>query len=713
MLRRLTSIVLAGLMIVTSATAQPRPDQGKTLPALFGADRIDYDQDLGLVTASGNVEVTQGERTLLADRVTYSEKDGKVTATGNVSIMEPTGDVLFADYAELRDELKNGFVSGIKVLFADNSRMAGQRAERRDGNRTVLEGAVYSPCNLCPQDPARPPLWQIRAREVVHDQADKEVRYRDAVFEAFGIPLAYSPYMSHPDPTVKRQSGFLTPSFTRNNFFGLRTQIPYFWAIDDDKDLTITTQVTQKHGLQVAGDYRQRVETGEYRLDGSVTRVADTDEPGSETRYHVRGQGRFRTGDQTLAGFDIFRASDDTYTRRYNIQDGAVNTLVSRGFTESFSDRNYLGASAYSFQGLRSDDRPGLSPAALPVIDYQLLGEPDAWGGRLGFNGNILSLYRTQGTDTRRASGDLYWTLPYRAPFGDIYTVTASLRSDGYWVEDFLPSGVPAGTREQNFAGRVLPSVALGWRLPLVRTDGAVQQILEPIAELVLAPYGGNPREIPNEDSQSFEFDETNLFALHRFPGLDRVDSGPRVSYGLKYGIYGANSGYSEFFLGQSFRRHADDTFATDSGLDKRFSDYVARAVVSPGSYFTLTNRLRISQEDLEVRRLETTGTLGPKAFQVGITYAQLDRNTFTKELQNREAIALSLSSRLTQYYTFIAQHLRDLGDDGGPLRSVAGLRYLDECLELLLYVERSDTLDRDIQPATTFGFRIRLLGFG
>jgi LPS-assembly protein len=695
------------------AAAQPSRETLRDVPALIAADQIAYDRELGVVTAQGSVEISQGDRTLLADRVTYNERDGRVTATGNVSIMEPTGDVVFADFAELTDELKNGFVSGIRVLLADNTRMAGNSASRQDGNRTVVERGVFSPCNLCPENPKKAPIWQIRARQVVHDQADKEVRYKDATFEAFGVPIAYSPYFSHPDPTVKRQSGFLTPSVSRNNFFGVRTQLPYFWAIDDNSDMTLTTQVSSKQGLQLGGDYRQRVANGEYRLDGSITSVADVDEPGNEVRYHLRGQGRFAVGDFTRPGFDIFRASDDTYTRRYNVPDGSVNTLVSRVYSETFQDRDYFGATAMTFQGLRQDDDPGRSPYALPIMEYQALSGTDDWGGQFGFNGNLLSLFRTEGTDTRRVSGDLYWKRPYTAPLGDIYTLTASLRGDGYWVEDFLPAGSAATADERNFAGRVVPSVTMNWRMPFVRTDGAVQQVIEPIAEVIVAPYGGNSRFIPNEDSQSFEFDETNLFARNRFSGLDRVDSGPRASYGIRYGAYGASGGYSEVFVGQSVRLHEDDTFATDSGLDRNLSDYVTRVVISPGPYLSLTDRMRISQRDLEVRRHEVTGTLGPRALQLGITYAQLDRNTFTRELQNREALAVSLNGRLTEYYSFTAQHLRDLGDDGGPLRSLFGLRYLDECLELLLFVDRSDTIDRDIKPATTVGFRIRLLGVG
>ena len=685
-------------------------------PALLTAELMTYDQQLGIVSASGNVEIAQGERVLMADTVSYGEKDGKVIASGNVSLLEANGDVLFADYMELTDEMKNGFVAGVRTLMADNSRMAGQSAVRGDGNRTVLNRAVYSPCNLCAEDPTRAPIWQVRAVRVIHDQDAKTVEYKDATFEAFGVPVAYLPYFSHPDPTVRRQSGFLTPSLSNNNFFGLRTQIPYYWAISDTQDATIDAQISAKQGLAMFGEYRQRVTTGELKLDGSITRVDQADPAGridnlKQIRGHIRANGRFRPEDDLRTGFDVFRATDDTYTRRFNVPDGSVNTLTSRLFVEQPRGRNFAALNAYAFQGLRVDDRPGETPIVAPLASYEWFGEPGEHGGRFGFDGSAVSLYRTAGTDTRRLASNLYWQLPYYSPLGDVYTLTANIRTEGYWVSDFTPAGAtPTG---EEFVGRVRPQVTLDWRYPFVRNDGAVHQVIEPIVSATVSPYGGNLRRIPNEDSQSLELDETNLFAANRFPGIDRVDGGPRISYGARFAAYGARGGFTELLLGQSLRYKEDDTFGEGTGLSGHSSDYVARLVIQPSSFFSLSERVRINQSSLELKRNEVTATVGPPALQLSITYAQIDRNQFTQELQDREAVAASLFARLSKYYSLSLSHLRDLGKDGGSLNSQALLRYTDECIALLFFVVRSDTIDRDIKPSTTFGVRLKLESFG
>lgn len=705
--------LLAWLALAGAAAAQPRLPTDQ--PVLLTADQVTYDQELGLVTATGKVEITQGERILMADSVSYNERDGKVAASGNVSLLEPTGEVVFADYVELTDEMRNGFIKSVRMLLADNSRFAAAAGERRDGNVTVLERAVYSPCELCPKDPTRPPLWQIRAVKVTHNQETKRVEYQDATLEAFGVPVLYTPYFRHADPTVKRESGILSPSVTNNNYFGPRLKLPYYWAIAPDRDATITPQYSLKEGLQLGAEYRQRTLSGEYRLQGSGTWVDERDNNGDKTgdqefRGHFRADGRFRLDEQFRWGYNVFRSTDDTYLRRYNIQGGRANTLVSRAFLEGINGRQYMALNGYSFQGLRPDDDPGSTPLVLPMFDYSFQGQPGEHGGRFGLDANMLSLYRTDGTDVRRLSVTGSWHLPYYAPAGDVYTLTAQLRADGYWINEGVDGSNPQGAEESALTGRVLPLLALDWRYPWVRAEDNVRLLVEPIAALVLTPYGGNPSRIPNEDSQSFEFDDTNLFSLSRFPGLDRYDSGPRLNYGLKLGAYGNSGGYTEVLAGQSLRPKRDDTFAPGSGLIEPESDYVGRLTVAPSRFLNLTDRVRLDQESGSLRRHEVIASAGPEALRLSLSYALLDRALFTDELQDREAIGVGLTSRLTKYWWFTASHLRNIGNDGGSLRSFGGLRYTDECFDILLFVDRTFVVDRDIRPSTTIGVEFRLV---
>ena len=236
---------------------------GNNQPVLLNADELTYDETLGIVIASGDVELAQGDRLLLADRVTYNEKTSVVTATGNIRLLEPSGDVIFADYSELTNDLAQGFVQQVRVLLTDNSRVAGTEAERTDQGRYMrINRAVYSPCNLCESDPTRAPLWQLRANRVVHDKEEKEIVYRDARLEMFGIPVLYTPYFAHPDPSVDRKSGFLSPVFGYGGNLGTFGAVPYYWTIAPDKDLTLTPLFSTEDGVQMRAEWRQRFESG-------------------------------------------------------------------------------------------------------------------------------------------------------------------------------------------------------------------------------------------------------------------------------------------------------------------------------------------------------------------------------------------------------------------------------------------------------------------
>ncbi|WP_341912849.1 LPS assembly protein LptD [Ferrovibrio terrae] len=704
---------ILALLLSYSAQTQAQTNEatatGTNAPVLLTADRLNYNQSLGIVTAEGKVELSQGSRTLLADMVSYNERDDKVTASGNVSLMESNGNVLFAEYMELTGGMRNGFIRDVSFLLSDMSRGAAVQAERKDGNRTIMKKAVYTSCSLCESDPTRAPLWQVKGREVEHNEAEQNIKYRDAVFEMFGIPILYSPYFSHPDPTVNRRSGFLPPRYTNNPFFQQAIQAPYFYVIDDYSDLTVTPQYSTRQGPFLATDYRQRTARGEFQIDGSV---ADEDVSG-DVRGHIRANAAFRATDDITYGANILRSTDDTYLSRYAIQDRpSGNTLVSRIYGEAINNRHFASLNAFSFQNQLARVRNSTVPVAVPVMDYSAVFEPGDYGGRWGLDANMVSLMRDQGTDMRRLSSTVSWSQPYYSPSGEVITATALVRADGYWSDDVNQSLVPGATGDSAAAGRVLPVVALDWRYPMIRDEGRMRQLIEPIIMGVVSPYGGNRSDIPNEDSVSFEFDETNLFSLSRFPGYDRWDGGPKLNYGMRMAAYGESAGYVEFLAGQSLRAKTDDTFTAASGLGDQFSDYVGRLTVSPGRYIQLVDRVRLAQNSgFEVRRHELGTTLGSTANNISISYADLTSTDFLRQTGQQEAIAATMRLQLTKYWATEIRHTRDLKDDGSLL-NFGGLRYTDECFDIILFAERTFTINRDIQPSTTVGVRFRIASF-
>ncbi len=380
-----SSLAVAVLMLCLAVPPPARALEPlePTAPAVVRADEITYDPNQDLIVATGNVEIAQGTRILFADTVSHNRRLDTVTASGNVILLEPTGEVLFADRIELSDEMKRGVVRDIGVLLTDGSRFAANGAVRTGGNRTDMRKAVYSPCRLCPENRGRSPLWQIKAARVIHDQRRQNIEYRDAFLEAFGIPIAYTPYFTHPDPTVKRRSGFLTPSYASRSQLGLTIEVPYYFNLAPYRDVTFAPIFTSKEGVVLTGEYRERTHNGAFEFSGSVTgprRRGNNGERvgGREIRGHIDGSGQFNVSNTWRWGFQLERASDDTYLRRYGFNFG--DTLTSRLYLEGLRGRNYASVNGYAFQGLEINDDPGQTPLVLPIADYNYISGPGALG---------------------------------------------------------------------------------------------------------------------------------------------------------------------------------------------------------------------------------------------------------------------------------------------------------------------------------------------
>jgi LPS-assembly protein len=576
-----------------AAAQEPQPsDQSgeKKQEVLIRADKMTYDANTSVVTAEGNVEVTYGPRTLLADKLSYNQESRTVIAEGNATIREANGTTLTGSRMEVTDDMREGIIESMNVVIAGRGRLAAARATRTGGNMMTLEKAAYTTCKPCQEDPNKAPTWQIKAFRVIYNQAKARVEYEDAFFEVFGVPIAYLPYFSHSDPEAPRASGFLVPNIGHSTDIGYFVEVPYYFALDPSYDLLLSPEYTENDGPLLKGEWRQRVTDGQYNIQASGRYGQPRDrfgaEYGDETlQGHVFGQGRFQIDDVWRWGYDAEVTSNDTYLKRYDIS--SKDRLVNNLFIEGIDGRSYAAVNGWYFQGLRETDDPGTTPLVLPLVELEYVPDETVLGGRFQLVGNALYLHRGEGRDTARVSSTASWKLPVTTTGGHLFTFFAN-RADAYQVTD---TGV-SGTDDETVA-RVLPWAGAEWRYPLVRTDWGWKQIIEPIVQFIAAPYGGNPDEIPNEDSAAFEFDETNLFSFNKFPGLDRWETGPRVNAGVRAAAY-FDEGFVEAILGQSYRFHEDNAFTEESGLRNQQSDYVGRLTLQPDGNIRLVHRFRI-----------------------------------------------------------------------------------------------------------------------
>jgi LPS-assembly protein len=597
-------------------------------PVTFTADEVDYDKDKSLVTATGHVEAWQNGHVMRADKITFDRNTGVAAAIGHVVLLEPDGEVLFADYAEMQNNMNDGILKDMRALLQQNGRLAANGAQRTGGAINELSKVVYTTCNLCAKDPSRPPLWQIRASSAVQDTEHKKIEYKDATLEMFGIPVAYFPYFWHADPSVKRESGLLPPVTGVSSNIGFFYGQPYYLVIDDQSDATFLPMMTTQQGPQLDIEYRRRFNDGTLLVNASGGYV-DRSPQGS-----LVSQGQFSFDDTWRWGFNINRASSTDYVRDYHIVEGLTgdqNVLLSQFYVEGFGVGSYTRLDTKFYQGLNDVINTSTLPTVLPRYEYSYVGTPDSLGGRFSLSTGAFNVIRTVGTNTRRGSLTMDYERPFSGLLGDQWKIT--LHGDAAAYDATVLNGVPNfSPQNSSSTARALPQVAVDFRWPFARDGGAWgTQIIEPIAQVIVAPQSGDSqlRRIPNEDSLDFEFTDANLFGFNRFTGIDRLDGGVRANVAL-HGAWYLGGTTFDGLVGQSYRTNKDNIFPAASGLQDEVSDIVARATFAPTKWLDFTYRTRLDKSSLAAHFADAVATVGVDRFRVSGGYIYTNFNPYT-----------------------------------------------------------------------------------
>jgi LPS-assembly protein len=682
--RTAASLLLLGLA-ANAAQAQSQGKKGaespQNQPALVTADQLVYDRDLDLITARGHVEVDQGKQVIKAETISYNLKQDVIIATGHVSFTQITGDINFADYLEVTGDMKQATARSMRVLMFDDSRLAGNFARRTDGTLTVLDRAVYTACKPCEDDPTQPPVWAIKADRVIHDEESHLVEYENAWLEIEGVPVAYTPYLSHADPTVKRVSGWLPPSMLNNNILGTGVRTPYFDVIDANQDLTITPMLTSNDDAMLGLMWRYKDSNTEIKAIGSVTELQSPNYTGHGTvGWNIDTSALIDLDENWRAGAQIQRASDINYLATID-EYYPVPYLTVRPYIENFTYSNYFSVEAYSFQTLTAQTLAAgatvqKDPVVFPLATYSYVGDTDALGGYMTFDTHSAVVTRTNaGTSDRQVNTETSWHRPFVTDDGELFRVTTSVRADAY-NSDHVTTDAP-GTQN---ATRVVPDISVDWRYPFTSIGEHSSQTFTPIVMVAASPNTGNSSKIPNNDSLDFELDDVNIFSPTPSSGYDRLVTGPRVAYGAEYTIVNRGQESADFVLGQSYQLHPQTELPVGTGLDSYMSDIVGRADISPSGNFVLQYRFRLDHDDLELRRSEVSASFGPRALNLNIGYTFYDKLSPTSPYDAREQLSSTLSTQLSHYWSSQIYTIQNLGEEAGPLQTGVRLTYDDDC---------------------------------
>ena len=705
------------------------------------AEQIQYDYNGERVVAAGAVQIHFGGSVLEADQVIYNQKTKLLTAEGNVRLTEADGTVITAPRLELDEQFRNGFIDSLHVETSDKTRFAANRADVRpgpDGGRlTVFQSGVYTACEPCKDDPQRPPKWQVRSSRIIHDEKAKTIYYEDARFELFGLPIAYFPYFWSPDPTVRKQSGFLFPVYMNGTFYGTGGRARYFWNIAPDYDLLLEPGYLSRQGPIMVAEWRQRMIDGAYtiRAAGVVQQERSAFPAGTAGDRDFRGaietRGDFRLSKNWFYGWDATLLTENQFPAHYKLTRNYAEA-VSQAYLFGRGANSYFDMRAMHIYGLTGADVQKQLPILHPIIDYKYRFAHPIFGGELTYNVNVVSLSRQQAdfdpitraaalsgvcdsTDplaikTRadcllrgipgthsRFSTEWQWRRDIVDRYGQIFTPFLWARGDAAQASiSSQPSvGNFIGTGEQGLA-RVMPAVGFDYRYPFISAHAWGTQTIEPRAQVIVRPNESQIGRFPNEDAQSLLYDDANLFAISKFPGYDRVEGGGRANVGLQYTAQFNRGGYFNALFGQSYHLFGANSYnvpdmantGLNSGLETSRSDYVARATFQPNSTYTFASRFRFDEQTFETRRLELEGRINYDRWSASVTYGKYDSQPAVGLLFPREAILPAATLKLTPNWTIGASALYSI--DSARLNTISfSAGYIDECIAIsAIYLE-------------------------
>lgn len=710
----------------------------KTQPLYLQGDQLIYDNNSNSVIARGNVEIYYSNYILTADEVIYDQGAQTLTAAGNVVLKEPNGNIVRADRYTLTDDFRDGFVQSLSVVAKDETRIAAERATRREGNVTEFVNGKFTPCK---SENGMPPLWCISAARVIHDKQAATITYQDAQFEVFGQPIVYLPYFQHADPSVKRKSGFLPPGIgVSSNNLGFHVEVPYYFALSPTYDFLFNPMYSAKQGVLWQGEWRQRLARGMYTIkfaaiDQDINDLPDNPDPSLDGwRGTIETRGKFSLGSWWTLGWDATLESDDTFRRFYKLDGMLVTDRVNEAYLEGISDRNYMGIKLYHFGGLTFEDTDAAESLVHPIIDHNYVMADPVLGGELRWNSNALSFSRDGKSpigfddvhqDMTKAITEVKWRRQLTDSLGITYTPFAHLRGDAYSYAGYNSPTTTVDESTSFVRGLAAGGATISY--PWVATGTSGSHVIEPIGQIVVRQAHLQQDQLPVEDARSLIFDDTTLFETDKFSGYDRVETGTRANVGVQYTFSHNNGGYAKLIAGQSFQLAGENPFKDPgadffdgrpnynpfSGLESTRSDYVLGAYLAPSSVFRLISQSRFDQDNFALRRTDVAGQLnfGPLLAQATYTFASIDPQQVDDDQQD---ISGAIGLRLTEHWSVLASMRYDI-DDSRRLMDSFQIKYSDECFVLTATYQDSyfKDVDKGLEPDRTvmLHFQFKHLG--
>ena len=644
------------------------------------ADEIQVEQDNKIIKATGNA-IAQNEKGLKikSDTIIFDEKESLISANGNIILNDIEGNTYFFEKLEADNEIKNLNGKNAKARFEDGSRIVGSNLVKRE-NISGLENAEYTPCLENDYLIENCPGWKLKAKKIFQDNETKTIHYDHARIHLFNLPVFYLPYFSHPDPSVKKRSGFLMPTVETDQNLGNTFSIPIFYNIKSNLDLTFTPTLQSKSNNFYSFNYRQLDELGNFNIDASI----DDNNDDSGTSHHLFLNSKINNPYGSLEVF-VETSNNDTYMRKNKIN---KLTVLKSGLSFEKNHEDYffsLDTIGHKHLAVQEGEQ---WEYAYPHITFNINDiEDKLLQGNVSLNNNFQFNKNMENNYTTLASSQINWRKNLiENKSGLVFENRSNLRIVSISVNN-------QNSRDTDNI-RFYPQISSKISYPLIKSSSSFNQTLSPIIMPILAPY--------NNYTQAQIISNSNLFSANRATSIKEWESGPRVNYGIELFLSDNIDNSLKFIFGQSFRLNKNHLDSTEE-----LSDYYFTSDASLKNNY-LNNTIVVDRKDIDVKSISmnTYSEIYNLKFKVDYDY------TSGKYSNTNEQIALGGEYNFKDNFYLKFTGTKDI-DTNKNIGYQYGILYEDNCLGIDLNYYRDLTIDRDIKESDGYSFTIVLKPFG
>jgi len=701
---------------------------------VINADKFIYNKNLSKLNAIGNVEIYDSTNNiiLISNKILYHIDQNKIESDSQSTIEDELGNLFLSesfvytlkdnlikfDNLEFKDIQKNisqidtAFVNveskkliGKDILIDFNNENFNEDNEPRlkgnsvtsDTNQTFVTKGVFTTCK---KNDDCPP-WQLTAKEIKHDKSKKTIFYKDAWLKIYNKPVFYFPRFFHPDPTVKRQSGFLMPAFKTSNNLGSSFRIPYYHVISDNKDLTIQPRFYSDDRALLQSEYRQINSNSSFSLDSSLFSGA---KKSSKSHLFLNGYREldFSYFEESELNIKLEQVTNDTYLKTYNIKSPIItnSSLLESSVKLGANKRNLdFDLEFKVYEDLSVEKKSDRFEYILP--NYNLLKEFDESdllsGGVFSLNSNgSLKSYNTNVSE-KVVINDLY------------FNSFSKFRDNGiksnynFLVKNTNTDANNSLKYEKNPNHDIATLVEYNSSYPLKKVTNKYNNTLKPKISLRYSP--NNTNNIKNEERR---IDPSNIFSLNRIAKNDTIEGGASLTYGTQYLKTNRNGDdLIDMSIANVLRVDENKNLPSNSSLGEKMSDvfgslnFSPNSVITTGYDFALNNNLvdinyeifktgiKVNNFVTEFEYLNENNTLGKNSYISNNTSFNMD-NSNTLSFETRE----NKTTKLTEFYNLIYE-------------------YHNDCLIAAIEYNKDYYTDRDLKPSENIFLKLTIVPFG